>query len=234
MTGSIVGNRIELRPCVAAHIPGFIEGLNDWNVAQWLPTVPFPYTEADACAFIASAAQAVPPNAFAVVHRLEGEFLGVVGLVRSGDVAELGYWLLPRFHGRGLMTEAVASRAPAPRRIARSGLRDRRSGQCRLYQASRKERASFDRRACARDAQSAGKYCCPSLSERSDLAAAPFQIQQSPRRFLGEGFCVVCRVCLACEEVLTVWFDLSLLSCSLQAWQRPTLPRLKTEYHWRW
>ena len=22
--------------------------------------------------------------------------------------------------------------------------------------------------------------------------------------------------------------------CSLQAWQRPTLPRLKTKYHWRW
>ena len=24
------------------------------------------------------------------------------------------------------------------------------------------------------------------------------------------------------------------VSCSLQAWQRPTLPRLETEYHWRW
>ena len=22
--------------------------------------------------------------------------------------------------------------------------------------------------------------------------------------------------------------------CPLQAWQRPTLPRLKTKYHWRW
>lgn len=109
MSGSIVGNRIELRPCVAADISSFIEGLNDWNVAQWLPTVPFPYTEADARAFIASSAQAIPPNAFVVVRRLEGEFLGVVGLVRAGDVAELGYWLLPRFHGQGLVTEAVAS-----------------------------------------------------------------------------------------------------------------------------
>ena len=24
------------------------------------------------------------------------------------------------------------------------------------------------------------------------------------------------------------------LSCLSQAWQRPTLPRLKTKYHWRW
>ena len=24
------------------------------------------------------------------------------------------------------------------------------------------------------------------------------------------------------------------LFCSSQAWQRPTLPRLKTKYHWRW
>lgn len=109
MSDSTAANRIELRPCVAADISGFIEGLNDWKVAQWLPTVPFPYTEADARAFISSSAQAIPPSALAVVHRLEGEFLGVVGLMRSGDVAELGYWLLPRFHGRGLMAEAVAS-----------------------------------------------------------------------------------------------------------------------------
>lgn len=27
---------------------------------------------------------------------------------------------------------------------------------------------------------------------------------------------------------------LILMSCALQTWQRPTLPRLKTEYHWRW
>ena len=25
-----------------------------------------------------------------------------------------------------------------------------------------------------------------------------------------------------------------MLCCVLQTWQRPTLPRLKTEYHWRW
>ena len=100
---------LKLRPCTAADIPGFIEGLNDWQVAQWLPTVPFPYTEADARAFIASTAQATPPNAYSVVRRHEGEFIGVVGLARTGDVAELGYWLLPRFHGQGLMAEAVAS-----------------------------------------------------------------------------------------------------------------------------
>ena len=29
-------------------------------------------------------------------------------------------------------------------------------------------------------------------------------------------------------------FDEGNSLCSLQAWQRPTLPRLKTKYHWRW
>lgn len=108
MPDGTIANRIDLRPCVAADIPGLMEGLNDWRVAQWLPTVPFPYTEDDARGFIAAVAQTTPPNALAVVHRPEGQFLGVVGLARSGDVAELGYWLLPRFHGRGLMAEAVA------------------------------------------------------------------------------------------------------------------------------
>ena len=29
-------------------------------------------------------------------------------------------------------------------------------------------------------------------------------------------------------------FRLRRLSCVLQTWQRPTLPRLETKYHWRW
>src|SRR6478736_427649 len=28
--------------------------------------------------------------------------------------------------------------------------------------------------------------------------------------------------------------DFRILSCALQTWQRPTLPRLKTKYHRRW
>jgi RimJ/RimL family protein N-acetyltransferase len=108
MPDGIIAHRVELRPCTAADVPGFMEGLNDWRVAQWLPTVPFPYTENDARAFIASTAQATPPNAFAVMHRREGQFLGLVGLARTGDTAELGYWLLSRYHGQGLMAEAVA------------------------------------------------------------------------------------------------------------------------------
>ena len=101
-------NRVELRPCTAADIPSLMDGLNDWRVAQWLPTVPFPYTHADARAFVARSTRATPPDAFAVVHRVEQQFLGGLGLTRTGGVAELGYWLLPKFHGRGLMAEAVA------------------------------------------------------------------------------------------------------------------------------
>lgn len=109
MPEEITAHRIDLRRCTAADIPGFMEGLNDWRVVQWLPTVPFPYTEADARAFLASLAESTPPNAYSVVHRCDGSFLGVVGLARSGDSAELGYWLLPRYHGQGLMAEAVTS-----------------------------------------------------------------------------------------------------------------------------
>lgn len=60
MPDGIIAHRVELRPCTAADVPGFMEGLNDWRVAQRLPTVPFPYTENDARAFIASTAHATP------------------------------------------------------------------------------------------------------------------------------------------------------------------------------
>ncbi|WP_370677986.1 GNAT family N-acetyltransferase [Pleomorphomonas sp. PLEO] len=100
-------NRVSLRPCTTLDIPGLMEGLNDWQVAQWLPRVPFPYTEADARAFVASSAQTSPPDAFAIVHQAGGEFAGIVGLARSGAIGELGYWLLPRCQHRGLMSEAL-------------------------------------------------------------------------------------------------------------------------------
>jgi RimJ/RimL family protein N-acetyltransferase len=94
---------------MASDIPGLMEGLNDWQVAQWLPRAPFPYTEADARAFIARSSQTSPPDAFAVVHQAGGEFVGILGLARSGAIAELSYWLLPRYQRQGLMAEAIVA-----------------------------------------------------------------------------------------------------------------------------
>lgn len=104
---SLAAERLRLRALELRDVPGLIEGLNDWEIAQWLPTVPFPYTEADAYAFVTASAQSLPPQAYAVAALGTDELLGVVGLRAGEDAAELGYWLLRRHHVSGLMCEAV-------------------------------------------------------------------------------------------------------------------------------
>ncbi|WP_251752172.1 GNAT family N-acetyltransferase, partial [Pleomorphomonas sp. JP5] len=86
--------------------PKLVEAMNDWNTAQWLPTVPFPYRLEDATSFISENARTTPPQAYAITSRESDEFMGVIGLV-GRPVAELGYWLLPRHRGLGLICEAV-------------------------------------------------------------------------------------------------------------------------------
>lgn len=81
--------------------------MSDWSIAQWLPTVPFPYWEEDARVFVAETLRTSPPQAYVVADSMTGEFLGVIGLSRRGDIAELGYWLLARHHGQGFMGEAI-------------------------------------------------------------------------------------------------------------------------------
>ncbi|MCM5554849.1 GNAT family N-acetyltransferase [Pleomorphomonas sp. NRK KF1] len=99
--------RIRLRPLEAKDVSRLVEALNDWDTAQWLPTVPFPYRREDAESFITDNASMNPPQAYAIASRRSDELIGVIGLVRSGTTAELGYWLVPRHRGLGLASEAI-------------------------------------------------------------------------------------------------------------------------------
>lgn len=74
MQEHVIAGRTELRRYTEVEVAGFMEGLSGWRVAQWLPAVPFPYMEDAACAFIASTAWTVPPDALAVAPRHDGQF----------------------------------------------------------------------------------------------------------------------------------------------------------------
>lgn len=106
-TTASAGDHISLRVLDIADVACLVEGLNDWGIAQWLPAVPFPYREEDARTFIAETMRTSPPAAYVVTDSATGQFLGVIGLSRNGDMAELGYWLLARHHGKGFMREAI-------------------------------------------------------------------------------------------------------------------------------
>jgi len=70
---------------------------------------PYPYTRADADAFLDAAWAQQPESDFAIAAR--HEVIGGIGFHRQADVyrlsAEVGYWLGEPFWGRGIATRAV-------------------------------------------------------------------------------------------------------------------------------
>jgi RimJ/RimL family protein N-acetyltransferase len=70
---------------------------------------PYPYTRADAEAFLDAAWAQQPESDFAIASRTEA--IGGIGYHRQSDVhrltAEIGYWLGEPFWGRGIATRAV-------------------------------------------------------------------------------------------------------------------------------
>jgi [ribosomal protein S5]-alanine N-acetyltransferase len=83
---------------------------NDRRVSSQLrDRFPYPYTTADATAFIDIILRNDPLVCFAIV--VDGHCAGGIGLERLADVhrltGELGYWLGVEHWGRGIATEAV-------------------------------------------------------------------------------------------------------------------------------
>ncbi len=77
-----------------------------------MAAMPWPVVEADSRAWIA-ARRDKAANAFAVLRREDGEFLGSVGFSPEGKgndpegVVEIGYWIGREFWNRGWASEAV-------------------------------------------------------------------------------------------------------------------------------
>lgn len=100
--------RLTLRPVSTADAPALATAMCDWQVVRWLTAIPWPYTFerslADSHWFLEK--QAGP----ALAVMVQGQFAGVVQIDESPT---LGFWLDSRFHGQGLMTEAVMASVAA-------------------------------------------------------------------------------------------------------------------------
>jgi RimJ/RimL family protein N-acetyltransferase len=92
--------RLTLRPLVKGDRAAITDGLSCWDVTRWLSQVPFPYTLADADAFLAMLADDAE-NA----HWALDQGAGLIGVISVKP--DLGYWLTAAHHGQGLMTEAA-------------------------------------------------------------------------------------------------------------------------------
>lgn len=108
---TLVLSRSTLRPLRREDAPSIATYADNPRIWRNLrDAFPHPYQLRDAEAFIASQS-GEPTLAFAI--EVGGEAVGVIGLIRLGDVErgtmEIGYWLGEPFWGRGIATEAVAA-----------------------------------------------------------------------------------------------------------------------------
>ncbi len=83
--------------------------INDYDVVQWLSTIPFPYTVKDAEEFIErSQEKALKHESYNFMIFQNNTLLGGIALTDfNGPSCELGYWLGKQYWGNGFATEAV-------------------------------------------------------------------------------------------------------------------------------
>ena len=103
-------SRCTLRPWRIGDEASLVRHADNRNVSGNLKDrFPFPYTAADATAWIAHASGQMPIVNFAIV--VDGEAVGGTGIELGADVfhrsAEIGYWLGEPFWGRGIATEVL-------------------------------------------------------------------------------------------------------------------------------
>ena len=102
--------RIGLRPIVAEDAAAMAREANDAAVSRFTSELPFPYTLADAQAFIASLeTRRAELKVFAIAgDEGRGALIGVIGIKPGADgVREVGYWLGRAHWGRGIASRAV-------------------------------------------------------------------------------------------------------------------------------
>src|ERR1044072_7323231 len=116
--------RLTLRPGWIEDAPEVARAIGYRSVCDKLAQVPWPYTLADAEAFLA--AQQGAPNPALFIHEHVGgivHLVGAIGIHEDGEGNhELGYWLTPNAWARGYATEAARGLI----RMARESLRLKR------------------------------------------------------------------------------------------------------------
>ncbi|WP_415920457.1 GNAT family N-acetyltransferase [Tateyamaria sp. SN6-1] len=105
MTDQIITERLTLRPYRADDAQDVATLIGDFAVSKWLTRVPYPYTQADALAFIER--NAGTPFVYAVTR--DGVLIGCVSIMG----ADLGYWYGVPYWGQGYATEAACAAVDA-------------------------------------------------------------------------------------------------------------------------
>lgn len=113
----LTNGAVVLRPWTLDDVPFVVRACQDPVISRYSPVIPFPYTRADALAWI----ERQEPGRIsgrhldlAVVHAGSHEPLGAIrlgNLDRMMLSASIGYWLAPEARGHGYITSATRALA---------------------------------------------------------------------------------------------------------------------------
>jgi [ribosomal protein S5]-alanine N-acetyltransferase len=104
---------IVLRRCGPGDIGWITAACSDRELSRYVPAIPYPYSSADARAFVEQAARGWAEGShapFVIAQAPDGEGLGLIALHLSAadpGLAEVGYWLRREARGHGAATMAV-------------------------------------------------------------------------------------------------------------------------------
>jgi RimJ/RimL family protein N-acetyltransferase len=95
-----------LRPWTEDDVDALVAGCDDPEVARWIPTIPHPYTAADALAFVrGDVRDDHDPRAIELDGRVVG---GIgIGINKPAYRARIGYWVAAGSRGGGICTRAL-------------------------------------------------------------------------------------------------------------------------------
>jgi RimJ/RimL family protein N-acetyltransferase len=109
--------RLTLRPGWQEDAPALTRAIAHDSVLMKLSRAPCPYLRDDAESFLSVTPSRGEAVCMIVAHDLSEtpQLVGGIGLHRSGEDIELGYWLTPHAWGRGYATEAARAMVDAAR-----------------------------------------------------------------------------------------------------------------------